>query len=376
MEESTEAPSRKRLAVWQQHWQDESDAAFLYHMLAEAESQPEHKNLYGRFATIEERHANLWQQLLEEQGVDVDVPTPSLRVHILTWISRRFGVSLLLPLIIREESREVKVYLALHRESVISAAKQTALTLAKESAEHAEALSQLAGTDGEPWHRTASAGVLNHIVYGFNDGLTANFGLVAGVIGAHVEPGIIMATGLVGLIADALSMGSSSYLAAKSEQEVYEYEIDMEEEEIRLMPEVEEDELALMYERRGIQKPQARQMAQNLMCSPKQALDEQIREELGIGQPNTTPVKQGWITGTATAIGALIPVAPFFFLQGSAAIWTAFCLAMLSHFAVGAARSIFTGRALIRSGIDMFLVGLGVAGAAFIIGELISQWLL
>ncbi|MCZ6681315.1 MAG: VIT1/CCC1 transporter family protein, partial [Candidatus Poribacteria bacterium] len=260
--------------------------------------------------------------------------------------------------------------------STIRAAKEIALTLAKESAEHAEALSELTQTQGEPWHRMESGGFLNNIVYGFNDGLTANFGLVAGVIGAGVEPRIVLISGVVGLIADALSMGSSGYLAAKSEQEVYAYEIAMEEEEIRVMPEVEEKELALIYEVRGIEKERAKQLAHELMRNPEQALAEKVREELRIVEAHTTPLKEGWVTGIATAVGALIPVAPFFVLEGNVAMWTAFIVAMLSHFAVGAARSIFTGRGIFRSGIDMFLVGFGVAGAAYAIGELVSRWLL
>ena len=98
-------------------------------------------------------------------------------------------------------------------------------------------------------------------MYGFNDGLTANFGLVAGVIGAAVQPHVIMISGVAGMIADALSMGSSGYLAAKSEQEVWEHEIAMEKEEIRLMPEVEEDEMALQYEAKGVDPRTARRMA-------------------------------------------------------------------------------------------------------------------
>ena len=80
-------------------------------------------------------------------------------------------------------------------------------------------------------------------------------------------------------------------------------------------------------------------------------------------------------TGTATAVGAFIPVAPFLVLEGPAAMWTAFGLAMLSHFAVGAARSLFTGRGLFRSGIDMFAVGLGVAVVGYFVGDLVATWL-
>src|SRR5437763_946644 len=125
-----------------------------------------------------------------------------------------------------------------------------ALTLARESAEHAETLNQISGRTGEPWHRTESGGFLRNVVYGFNDGLTANFGLVAGVIGATVttQHHTVILAGVAGMIADALSMCSSGYLAAKSEHEVYAHQIAMERVEIALMADLGRDEIALSYE--------------------------------------------------------------------------------------------------------------------------------
>ncbi len=119
----------------------------------------------------------------------------------------------------------------------------------------------------------------------------------------------------------------------------------------------------------------ARKMAREVMADPKRALEEKVREELKIGESHTTPLKEGWITGLATAIGAFIPVAPFLFLEGRAAILTAFTIAMLSHFGLGGARSFFTGRGVFRSGMDMFVVGLGVAGVGYFIGDLVAKWL-
>jgi predicted membrane protein (TIGR00267 family) len=175
------------------------------------------------------------------------------------------------------------------------------------------------------------------------------------------------------MIADALSMGSSGYLAAKSEQEVYAHEIAMEKEEIRMMPEVEQDELTLVYQAKGIEAPTARRMAEEVMRDPQRALDEQVREELKIGVARATPLREGWITGAATAIGAFIPIAPFLLLSGRAAVWAAFSIAMLSHFGVGAARSFFTGRGVIRSGLDMFVVGVLVAGVGYLVGDLAAK---
>jgi VIT1/CCC1 family predicted Fe2+/Mn2+ transporter len=365
----------KTAATWREHWQDEADAAFLYRVLAGVEPDAERSTLYVQLAEVEDRHTGKWQELLEQGGHTVEPPHPTTRARLLAWLARRFGPGLLTQLLLREEGREVKGYLTLYHASGAGPTKDTALLLAQESAHHAETLGGLAGQDGEPWHQTASGGFLRNVVYGFNDGLTANFGLVAGVIGASVSPQTVVLSGVAGLLADALSMGSSGYLAAKSEQEVYAHEIAMEADEIAMMPEVEAEELALIYETKGIARDQARAMAQEVIRDPARALAEKVREELKIGEAHTTPLREGWITGSATAVGALIPVAPFFVLTGGAAIWTSFTLAMASHFAVGAARSVFTGRGIFRSGVDMFAVGLGVAAVGYVVGGLVAKLL-
>src|SRR5467141_4629437 len=356
---------------WLHHWQDEADAAYL--ALAGQESDPHRKEVYIKLAGVEERHVQMWTKLLGEHGHKVDHARPSLNAKLRAWFGRRFGTRYLLPMLLREEGEEVKGYLNLHRESSLPDAQEVSLQLAKESAAHAGTLAELAGKGAEPWHKTGSGGFLRNVVYGFNDGLTANFGLVAGVIGAEVAPHIVLVSGISGMFADALSMGASGYLAAKSEQEVYDHEIAMEKEEIRIMPEVEEEELALVYQTKGIEAGIARKMAAEVMRDSQRALDEQVREELKIGEAHATPFKEGWLTGASTAIGAFIPVAPFLLFSGPTAAWTAFTIAMLSHFAVGAARSVFTGRGVLRSGFDMFVVGLGVAGVGYLVGDVVAK---
>ena len=366
-------PHTETTEPWLEHWQDEADAAYLYRLLAEAEPDAGRQDVYRRLAAVEDRHAALWRKLLSEAGVECGTPRPSRHARFLAWTARTFGPAALTTMLLREEGREVKGYMDMYQRTTPGAAKDTALLLARESAEHAETLGGLAGKSGEPWHQMESGGFLRNVVYGFNDGLTANFGLVAGVIGAAVTPHVVLLSGVAGMVADALSMGSSGYLAAKSEQEVYEHEIAMEKEEIRLMPEVEAEELALVYEAKGVPKVEARRRAAEIMQDPERALAEKVREELKIGAQHSTPLREGWITGAATAVGAVIPVAPFVVLHGATAIWTAFALAMVSHFAVGAARSVFTGRGIFRSGIDMFVVGLGVAGVGYLVGDLIAR---
>jgi vacuolar iron transporter family protein len=364
------------LDAFEHHWQDEADAAYLYRVLATAERDEQKRSLYLRLADVEDRHVEIWARLLGEHGRTVPKHRPSTRTALLARLGRTFGPGFLLPMLLAEEGREVKSYLDMHRSTATGVAgKGEALTLARESAEHAETLNSISGRTGEPWHRTKSGGYLRNVVYGFNDGLTANFGLVAGVIGATSmqQHQTVILAGVAGLIADALSMGSSGYLAAKSEQEVYAHEIAVERDEIAMMPEVERDELALIYEAKGMDADSARDIATRLMADPRRMLAEQVQEELGIGAPDMSPLREAWITGAATAVGALIPVFPFFVASGMTAIVLSFAVAMASHFLVGAARSVFTGRSVFRSGMDMFVVGLGVAVVGYFVGEWVSR---
>ncbi len=364
------------LHTFEHHWQDEADAAFLYRLLSEAEPDPKKKDLYRRLAEVEDRHVEVWGGLLRQHNREPRAFKPSARTRLLAMLGKMFGPNFLLPMLLAEEGREVKGYLDMHRRTAKGApGANESLTLARESAEHATTLNTISGKSGEPWHRISSGGFLRNVVYGFNDGLTANFGLVAGVIGASATSAhhTVIVAGVAGLIADALSMGSSGYLAAKSEQEVYANEIAMERDEIALMPEIERDELALIYETKGMSTESAHALATEVMADPARMLEEQVQEELGIGEPHMSPLREGWVTGTATAIGALIPVFPFLVMSGRAAIVVAFVVSMASHWVVGAARSVFTGRSVFRSGLDMFVVGLGVALAGYYMGEWVGK---
>jgi vacuolar iron transporter family protein len=362
--------------AFEHHWQDEADAAYLYRLLAAAEPDPKKKDVYSRLADVEDRHVVVWDDLLTTHGHPPPKFRPSGRAKLLAALGRWFGPGFLLPMLLEEEGREVKAYLDMHRQTPRGApGGLEALTLARESADHATELGQIAGKGGEPWHKTSSGGFLRNVVYGFNDGLTANFGLVAGVIGAATvnQHQAVVVAGVAGLIADALSMGSSGYLASKSEREVYEYEISMEKAEVELMPEIERDELAIIYEAKGMDKESAHTIATRIMADPQLMLKEQVQEELKIGEFSMSPFREGWLTGLATAFGAAIPVFPFLVWHGATAIVISFTVSMLSHFIVGAARSMFTGRGVFRSGFDMFVVGVGVAAVGYFFGGWIGR---
>jgi VIT1/CCC1 family predicted Fe2+/Mn2+ transporter/rubrerythrin len=360
---------------WDEHYADERDAAFLYRALARAETDQERRELFDRLAVVEDQHVARWETLFAEAERPLPAYATSRRTRLLAWVAGQFGPSTVLPLILAEEGREVQAYLGLARQSTNRQTHEAAVDIASESAIHARELSEVMGREGEPWHVGGAGGLLRSIVYGFNDGLTANFGLVAGVLGADVAPHVVIISGAAGAIADALSMGSSGYLAAKSEAEVQAHQIEMERHEMRLMPDLEEDELALIYEAKGLNKERARETAKAMMKDPARALETQVREELNIHPAELAPLKDGLVTGTATAVGAFIPIAPFLVMSHGAAMWTSLAISMLAHFAIGAARSLFTGRSIWASGRDMFLVGFGVAAVGYAIGELITRLL-
>src|SRR5438067_3440006 len=371
-------PAPVDIHSFEHHWQDEADAAYLYRILAAAEPDPKKKDIYSRLADVEDRHVVVWSDLLVKHGHPPASFRPSGRARLLATFGKWFGPGSLLPMMLEEEGREVKAYLDMHRETPRGApGGAEALILARESADHATTLGEISGKGAEPWHRTASGGFLRNVVYGFNDGLTANFGLVAGVIGASSvnQHQAVVVAGVAGLIADALSMGSSGYLASKSEREVYEYEIAMERTEVDLMPEIERDELAVIYEAKGMDRTSAHALATQVMADPQLMLKEQVQEELKIGEFSMSPFREGWLTGLATAFGAAFPVFPSLVWQGTAAIIISFTIAMLSHFIVGAARSVFTGRGVFRSGFDMFVVGMGVALVGYFFGGWIGRFI-
>ena len=343
---------------WDEHYRDERDAAFLYRQLALAEQNTERRDLFARLADVEDRHAARWEELFREGGRPLPAYRTAPRTRILAWIARQFGSDAVLPLILAEEGREVQAYLGLARQATSRQAHKAAVDIASDSAVHARELSEVMGREGEPWHVGGSGGYLRSIVYGFNDGLTANFGLVAGVIGASVAPHVVIISGVSGAIADALSMGASGYLAAKSEAEMQAHQIDMERHEMRLMPDLEEEELAVIYEAKGLSPARARETAREMMRDPEQALDAMVREELNIHPAELAPLRDGLVTGTATAIGALIPIVPFVLFDRGPALWVSLGSSMGAHFAIGAARSLFTGRGIWASGRDMFVVGL------------------
>ena len=359
--------------VWRANWQREIEGTYLYTQLARVARTPQVKKALGEMAAQEREHAAIWGEHMRAAGVTSAEPRPDLRVQLVALLGRLFGAEAVLGLLIDDEVGDITSYMEQAQNSEDTSTYRRVLT---DETTHARALQALRHPDQpqgvEPWHRTAGVGGwLREVVYGFNDGLTANFGLVMGVVGAAVSNQVILLAGFAGLLADALSMAASGFLAARSEQEVRDYHLTLERAELQLMPEEERQELIWMYRRRGLSSDEAVTVADRLMQKPQVALTELAREELGIDpEAPQEALKEGVITGVATGIGAVIPIVPFLLFSGATALWAGIGVAMVAHFLVGMSRAIFTGRPAIRSGFEMFVVGMGVALFTYLLGLL------
>ena len=365
-----------------EHWRDEADAVYLYTALAPRMATDDERRVLEEIAREEARHRDYFAARLQDSAAadargalarKLAAPTPSLQARGFVALARVLGPQLVLALLRVAEGREVARFLREVAEAPAGGVPDaTFAAIARETAEHAQRLGHLTGVRGDPWHRAEAGGVVRSVVYGFNDGLTANFGLIAGVIGASVSRQVILLTGLSGLVASAFSMAASGYLAATSQREVDANEINVQRAELTLWPDREEHYLSTLYQEKGLSSAEASVAAHRVMGDPDVALRELAREKLGITGAGESALREGLTTGLATTVGALIPLLPYFVGGGRVAALVAFVIAMLAHFLVGAARSALTGRGWFRSGFDMFAVGLGVAAVGYGVGYLLT----
>jgi VIT1/CCC1 family predicted Fe2+/Mn2+ transporter len=221
----------------------------------------------------------------------------------------------------------------------------------------------------ERWHGRGGSWVADAI-YGANDGLGAVFGIVSGVAGAtNNQQHYILISGLAGMLASTLSMGAGAYLAAKSEAEVYEAEISRERAEVEENPEEEIEEMSLFYQLQGFTPEESQKMAERLAQQPEQFVQAMAQSELGLSEhrfPNQWTAATS--AGVSTAIGAFVPIIPFFFFGGIIAVITSFGISLVAHFIVGALKSLITIRSWWASGLEMTWIGVIVAVVTYGLG--------
>ena len=365
------------VARYRANRQAEIDSAALYRMLAAAEPAAPLAEVYRRLAESEEAHAGFWEAQLHACGHAVGPRQPSWRARTLSWLARRFGPQLVLPIMIGNEAADVGSY------DVQSESRDTSLPTDERT--HARLLRTIAtthprGVEGgvlarlEGRHRAVGGNALRAAVLGANDGLVSNLSLVMGVAGAAVADNGILITGLAGLIAGAGSMAMGEWLSVQSSRELYERQIAVERDELAAAPAEEAEELALIYRAKGIPEVEARALAQRIIAVPETALDTLAREELGID-----PEELGgsaWEAAITSfilfALGAIIPVLPFTMLTGSIAVGTSLVVSAVALFGIGAGITLLTGRSVLYSGMRQLLFGLGAAGLTFMVGALIG----
>jgi VIT1/CCC1 family predicted Fe2+/Mn2+ transporter len=223
-------------------------------------------------------------------------------------------------------------------------------------------------------HKGHGGGNLRAAVFGVNDGLVSNTSLIMGVAGAAASADMVLTSGIAGLLAGALSMAAGEYVSMRSQREMFEYQIGLERDELKEYPEEEAEELALIYQARGMQLDEARRVSRELVKNETSALDTLAREELGLNPDDLgSPWGAAVYSFLAFSLGAIVPLVPFVLgLPLQSAVTIAAFTAGVALFGVGAALSLFTGRNAAAGGLRMVLIGGGAGVATWVIGSLLG----
>ncbi|MCB0657285.1 MAG: VIT1/CCC1 transporter family protein [Saprospiraceae bacterium] len=353
--------------------QNEVDASYLYKTLAELEEEEAIRKIYLQMAGIEQRHVI---HALERAGMNeaqARALRPSWQARVKASLAKRFGAQMILGDLIQTE-----------RAIAAGQARNTSPQHRGRLLHHIQILQGIQDQQKtvdprrlgtiERRHRNVGGNALRAAVLGANDGLVSNLSLVMGVAGAAVANKYILVTGMAGLLAGALSMALGEWLSVQSARELFQRQLDLEGEELSTNPEEEQLELSLIHQAKGLSQEQALELAKQQMQNEDQALNILAREELGID-----PEELGgsaWEAAIASfilfALGAIIPVLPYFFLQTSWATWWSIGLSALGLFGIGAMITLMTGKPVWSSGLRQVFFGAMAAAITFGIGHLFS----
>jgi VIT1/CCC1 family predicted Fe2+/Mn2+ transporter len=366
---------KKDLKRYIANWDDELNGATLYEAMAEKEKDSRIAGIYSKLAETERLHAKTWEAHIFTAGGKIPKFRASWRTRTMIWLANRMGIESVLPTISGIESAASNNY--------IGQAEATGMAASERG--HAMLLSQIkattkGGIEGgllarlEGRHRSAGGNALRAAVLGASDGLLSNFNLIMGVAGAAVSQSSILLTGFAGLLAGSISMALGEWISVQSSRELYKKQIATEAEELENAPEQEIEELALIYQARGLNEEMATKMAQQVMANKDTALDALVRDELGLNPEDLGG--SAWEAAITSfilfAIGAIIPLVPYFFLTGTLAIAGSAIVSCIGLFGIGAAITLFTGRSVLFSGSRQILFGLAAAAVSFAVGHLIG----
>ncbi len=390
------ARTKKILVALEGNWQAEMDGYHTYNTLADRDTDPVRAQVLRHLAQAEIEHATLWEGRIKELGGTAPVYRGGSGGQADSLANRAGGMRMALRRLEIEESRDIARYgeqlKALGDEGSVAILEHV---IQDEKDHYRELGSLLRG------HYTAPAGApkidakavleemlakrnqgrkqpgawIGDAIYGVNDGLGAIFGIVSGVSGATAgDSKYVLLAGLSGMIASALSMGSGAYLAAKSEREIYHAEIAREREAIQMNGPEARELLSLYYQVKGLPEEDALHMVNHIASDSEQLLRALSAERLGTSEEAlANPLVSATSGALSTAVGAIIPVIPFFFMQGIPAVIAAAIVSLAAHFAVGAAKSLITVRSWWSSGLEMTVVGAVEGAVTYGIGILLGK---
>ena len=390
------AKQKKILAALEENWQAEAEAHHTYLALAERDTDAVRAQVLRHLAQAELEHAELWAGRIRELGGPEPVYRGKPGGEADTLANRAGGVRMALRRLEIEESRHIASYG--EQLKALGDEGSTAILdhVIEDEKDHYRELGSLLRGHYAP---SASApkidaqAVLNDLlakrnqgrkqpgawigdaIYGVNDGLGAIFGIVSGVSGATAgNSKYVLLAGLSGMIASALSMGSGAYLAAKSEREIYQAEVAREREAIQMNGPEARELLSLYYQVKGLPEEDAAHMVNHIASDPDQLLRALSSERLGSSEDAlSNPMVSAGSGALSTAIGASIPIIPFFFMSGINAVIAAAVISLIAHFAVGAAKSLITVRSWWSSGFEMTVVGALEGAVTYGIGILLGK---
>src|SRR5437588_5140579 len=377
----SEGTKRELIAALKQNWQREMEGVRTYRGLAVKERDGARRKVLEKLADAETRHAQKWEQKLAELGAEPPQEERTLGMRFQGWLRHQLGTEAALRQLEGEEDKDIARYEHQARSINDTEAQAMLRDVRREEESHGRVIREMISPIGpqgmldvmlrrERWHKRGG-GWLGDAIYGANDGLGAVFGIVSGVAGytGASDSHFVLVSGLAGMLASALSMGSGAFLATKSEREVFEAEIGREKREIEEDPEEEQEELALFYQLKGFTEEESNVLATRLAEKPEQFLRTLAHEELGLSEESFPKPWVAAVSATiSTAIGPFIPIIPFFFLNGITAVIAAAIISLIAHFVVGAAKTLVTGRSWLSSGTEMTVVGAVEAVITYVLG--------
>jgi VIT1/CCC1 family predicted Fe2+/Mn2+ transporter/rubrerythrin len=354
----------------------EVDAAYLYGRIADHETDEQLVKLFRELSGIERGHAEHAFAGMKAMGVVSEMPGPSWRARVLDRIGAWFGYDHVIAQMMDVEKglARASVSLKQRKGEALKGDERNHVRILQSLIENRQGMGgeQLGRIEGR--HKSVGGNALRAAVLGANDGLVSNMSLVMGVAGAtEGDQGVLLA-GLAGLLAGALSMALGEWISVRSSQELYERQMALEMTELETNPEGERKEMALIYMAKGIEEVEAGRLADEMMRDTGKAHALLVKEELGI---NPDELKgSAWEAAIASfflfAIGAILPVIPFFFHAGYVAVLMSIGLSTIGLFVIGSAITLFTGRSIWYSGLRQVFFGLAAAAITFGIGRLIG----